>query len=163
MNNAIIIGTGKIGIDLYIKLKRNNIFDKIFIFNTNKFSEGAKYCKKKKFLYYDTGVNGVKKNLNSCNVIFDCTSANTNMIITKKLKNLIKNKFYINLTPSTFGKYVVPYFNQQTIPNEVNLITCGGQTSIPIISLLPDSARKKPVIFSGVPLAVISISGGVIK
>ena len=91
MNNAIIIGTGKIGIDLYIKLKRNNIFDKIFIFNTNKFSEGAKYCKKNKFLYYDTGVNGVKKNLNSCNVIFDCTSANSNMIITKKLKNLIKN------------------------------------------------------------------------
>ena len=71
MNNAIIIGTGKIGIDLYIKLKRNNIFDKIFIFNTNKFSEGAKYCKKKKFLYYDTGVYGVKKYLNHCNIIFE--------------------------------------------------------------------------------------------
>ena len=53
MNNAIIIGTGKIGIDLYIKLKKNNIFDKILIFNTNKNSEGAKYCKKNKFLYFD--------------------------------------------------------------------------------------------------------------
>ena len=49
MNNAIIIGTGKIGIDLYIKLKRINIFDKIFIFNRNKYSEGAKYCIKKNF------------------------------------------------------------------------------------------------------------------
>jgi len=39
MNNAIIIGTGKIGIDLYIKLKRINIFDKILIFNRNKHSE----------------------------------------------------------------------------------------------------------------------------
>ena len=39
-------------------------------------------------------------------------------------------KFYINLTPSNFGKYVVPYFNKNIIPHEVNLITCGGQTSI---------------------------------
>ena len=53
MKNAIIIGTGKIGIDLYIKLKRINIFDKIFIFNRNKYSEGAKYCIKKKFLYFN--------------------------------------------------------------------------------------------------------------
>ena len=160
MNNAIIIGTGKIGIDLYIKLKKNNIFDKIFIFNTNKFSEGAKYCKKKKFLYYDTGVNGVKKNLNSCNVIFDCTSANSNMIITKKLKNLIKNKFYINLTPSTFGKYVVPYFNQQTIPNEVNLITCGGQTSIPIISLFKKTLRGN-LVYSELVSSISSKSAGI--
>ena len=30
MNNAIIIGTGKIGIDLYIKLKRINILIKFY-------------------------------------------------------------------------------------------------------------------------------------
>ena len=160
MNNAIIIGTGKIGIDLYIKLKTKNIFDKIFIFNTNKLSEGAKYCKKKKFLYYDTGVNGVKKNLNSCNVIFDCTSASSNIMITKKLKNLIKNKFYINLTPSTFGKYVVPYFNQQIIPNKVNLITCGGQTSIPIISLFKKILREN-LVYSELVSSISSKSAGI--
>jgi acetaldehyde dehydrogenase len=160
MNNAIIIGTGKIGIDLYIKLKKKNIFDKVFIFNTNKLSEGAKYCKKKKFLYYDTGVNGVKKNLNSCNVIFDCTSANANIQITKKLKNLIKNKFYINLTPSTFGRYVVPYFNQQAIPNEVNLITCGGQTSIPIISLFKKILGGN-LVYSELVSSISSKSAGI--
>ena len=62
MNNGIIIGTGKIGLDLYIKLKKAKIFNKIFIFNTNKNSEGAKYCRKKKFSYSDTGILGVKKN-----------------------------------------------------------------------------------------------------
>jgi len=76
MNNAIIIGTGKIGIDLYIKLKKNNIFNKVFIFNTNKLSEGAKYCQKKKFLYYDTGVKGIKKKINTFNFIFYCKTAN---------------------------------------------------------------------------------------
>ena len=160
MNNAIIIGTGKIGIDLYIKLKKNNIFNKVFIFNTNKLSEGAKYCQKKKFLYYDTGVKGIKKKLNSCNVIFDCTSAHSNILITKALKNLIKNKFYINLTPSTFGKYVVPYFNQQTIPNEVNLITCGGQTSIPIISLFKKILGVN-LVYSELVSSISSKSAGV--
>ena len=160
MNNAIIIGTGKIGIDLYIKLKKNNIFDKILIFNTNKNSEGAKYCKKNKFLYFDTGVDGVQKNLSNSNIIYDCTSANSNIIITKKLKNLIKDKFYINLTPSTFGKYVVPYFNQHKIPNEVNLITCGGQTSIPIISLFK-KMLKKNLIYSELVSSISAKSAGI--
>ena len=160
MNNAIIIGTGKIGIDLYIKLKKNNIFDKILIFNTNKNSEGAKYCKKNKFLYFDTGVDGVQKNLSNSNIIYDCTSANSNIIITKRLKNLIKDKFYINLTPSTFGKYVVPYFNQHKIPNEVNLITCGGQTSIPIISLFK-KILKKNLIYSELVSSISAKSAGI--
>ena len=134
MKNVIIIGTGKIGIDLYIKLKKSKAFKRIYIFNRNRFSEGAKFCIKKKFLYSDKGISGVKKALRNCNIIFDCTSAKSNHEITKKLSNLIKKKFYLNLTPSKFGKYMVPYFNQNRIPNEINLITCGGQTSIPIIS-----------------------------
>jgi len=56
------------------------------------------------------------------------------LLITKNLKNKLKNVFYINLTPSNFGKYNVPYFNQNKIPRKINLITCGGQTSIPIIA-----------------------------
>ena len=142
MNNGIIIGTGKIGLDLYIKLKKADIFDKVFIFNTNKFSEGAKYCKKKKFLYSNSGIIGVKKNLLNSKVIFDCTSAKSNLIITNKLNKLLKNKFYINLTPSKFGKYVVPYFNQYAIPKKINLITCGGQTSIPIIGSFKKILKK---------------------
>ena len=78
MSNGIIIGTGKIGLDLYIKLKKAKIFNKIFIFNTNKNSEGAKYCRKKKFLYSGTGISGVKKNLPDTDIIFDCTSAKSN-------------------------------------------------------------------------------------
>tara|TARA_B100000424_G_scaffold175740_1_gene135713 strand:+ start:2527 stop:3402 length:876 start_codon:yes stop_codon:yes gene_type:complete len=134
MKNVIIIGTGKIGIDLYIKLKKSKAFKKIYIFNRNRFSEGAKFCIKKKFLYSDKGISGVKKALKNSDIIFDCTSAKSNHEITKKLRKLIKKKFYLNLTPSRFGKYMVPYFNQNRIPNEINLITCGGQTSIPIIS-----------------------------
>ena len=47
--NGLIIGAGKIGIDLYIKCKKNKFFKNLYIFNRNKYSEGAKFCKKKKF------------------------------------------------------------------------------------------------------------------
>ena len=41
-----ILGTGKIGIDLYYKLKKKKI-SKLSIYNLNPKSYGAKYCKKK--------------------------------------------------------------------------------------------------------------------
>lgn len=126
MSKAIIIGTGKIGIDLYIKLKKKKIFENILIFNNNSNSEGAKYCQKKKFSYFSTGINGVSKNLEKCKIIFDCTSATSNAIIIKKLNKKLKNIYYLNLTPSSFGDYVVPYFIKSVIPRKINLITCGG-------------------------------------
>lgn len=60
--SAIIIGTGKIGIDLYIKCKKSKIFNKIYIFNRNKNSLGAKYCKKKKFYITPQVLMELKKN-----------------------------------------------------------------------------------------------------
>ena len=68
MFNVIIIGTGKIGIDLYIKLKKKRIFNKIYIFNTNKNSEGAKFCKKNNFLYSDQGIRGVISKLSNVKI-----------------------------------------------------------------------------------------------
>lgn len=132
--NAIIIGTGKIGIDLYIKCKRSLIFNNIYIFNRNKNSQGAKYCQKKKFLYSAEGINGIIKTIDECEYIFDATSAKSNIQILKILKNKILNKFFINLTPSKNGEYVVPYTHKKKIPHMINLITCGGQTSTPIIN-----------------------------
>ena len=132
--NCIIIGTGKIGIDLYLKCRKSKKFNKIRIFNRRMNSEGAKYCVKKKFNYSSRGIDGVIDNLKDTKIIFDATSAKSNMLILKKIKKLIKHKYFINLTPSKNGEYIVPYINKKKIPPIVNLITCGGQTSIPIIS-----------------------------
>ena len=132
--NCIIIGTGKIGVDLYIKCLKSKNFKKIFIFNQRKNSEGAKYCLKKKFNYSSKGIGGVIKNLKDAKIIFDATSAKSNIFILKKLRKLINNKYFINLTPSINGEYVIPYINTNKIPQITNLITCGGQTSIPVIN-----------------------------
>ena len=141
--NCVIVGTGKIGIDLYIKCQKSKKFNKIQIFNRRKGSEGAKYCIKKKFNYSSSGIDGVIENLKDTNIIFDATSAKSNILILKKIKKLIKNKYFINLTPSKNGEYIVPYINKKKIPQIVNLITCGGQTSIPIISEVKQILKTK--------------------
>ena len=132
--NAIIIGTGKIGIDLYTKCKRSKIFDKIYIFNRNKNSSGAKFCQKNNFLYSPDGIKGISNTVDKCKFIFDATSAKSNIKILHTLKNKINDKYFINLTPSKNGEYVVPYTHKKKIPKMINLITCGGQTSTPIIN-----------------------------
>ena len=134
--NAIIIGTGKIGIDLYIKCIKSKNFRKVFIFNRHKSSEGGKYCIKKNFNYSSDGIRGVLKKISESKIIYDATSAKSNSLIIKRIKNKLKNKYFVNLTPSKVGKFLVPYINKKKIPNKVNLITCGGQTSIPIIKEL---------------------------
>ena len=143
MSNAIIIGTGKIGIDLYIKLKKQKIFNEVLILNNNKKSVGALFCKKKKFLYSDKGIDAVKKNIDNTHVIFDCTSATSNSVIVKSLSKYLDKIYYINLTPSKFGEYVVPYFSNLKIPKRINLITCGGQTTIPIVLYFKKLLKKK--------------------
>jgi glutamyl-tRNA reductase len=59
--NGLIIGAGKIGIDLYIKCIRIKYFKNIYIFNRNKDSIGAKFCRKNNFNYSNDGILGLKK------------------------------------------------------------------------------------------------------
>ena len=130
----LILGCGKIGIDLYIKLKKLNLPSKIIIFNKNKKSVGAQYCQKNFFNYSSGGVKDLSNYLNSTNnVIFDATSANASLLNFKFLEKKLKDNFYINLTPSPIGKYFIPYFKNAKIPRIINMITCGGQSSIPVI------------------------------
>lgn len=130
----LIIGSGKIGIDLYIKLKKLNLPGKIFIINRNRNSIGAKYCRKKNFNYSDGGIKYLLTHLNNNdNIIFDCTSAEASKKIYSRIKNKLNKNFYVNLTPAPIGRYFIPYFSNVKIPHSINMITCGGQSSVPVI------------------------------
>ena len=130
----LIIGSGKIGIDLYIKLKKLNLSGNIFIFNRNKNSVGGRYCRKKKFNYSSGGIDHLVSFLDEGNnIIFDCTSAEASKKIYNKIQKKLSKNFYVNLTPAPIGKYFIPYFSDVKIPRSINMITCGGQSSVPTI------------------------------
>ena len=159
--NCLIIGAGKIGIDLYIKCKKMHFFGNIFIFNRNKNSVGAKFCIKKNFNYSATGVEGVvnKLKLDKINIIFDASSADSSIKNYKILNKHLKNNYYINLTPSKIGDYIVPYYDLlKKIPKSINLITCGGQSSIPLILELKKVLKN--IIYVELVSSIASLSAG---
>tara|TARA_B110000259_G_scaffold177183_1_gene214053 strand:+ start:225 stop:1106 length:882 start_codon:yes stop_codon:yes gene_type:complete len=137
-----IIGTGNIGLDLYYKLTKIKLFEEIVFFNRNPNSKGSKFCKKNRIKFYSDGVKNLKKQISSFEIIFDATSATGSIKTTKLLDKLIKNKYYINLTPSKIGEYLVPYKLKGKLPKKINLITCGGQSTIPVISELKKKLKK---------------------
>jgi acetaldehyde dehydrogenase len=158
--NGLIIGAGKIGIDLYIKCRRKKFFKNLYIFNRNKGSIGAKFCRKNNFNYSNNGILGLIKKIeeDKINIIFDATSADSSLKNYKALKVYLNNIFYVNLTPSKIGDYMVPYYSLNNMSKKINLITCGGQSSIPLIIEM----RKvlKNIIYAELVSSIASLSAG---
>jgi acetaldehyde dehydrogenase len=158
--NGLIIGAGKIGIDLYIKCRRIKYFKNLYIFNRNKDSIGAKFCRKNNFNYSNDGILGLKKKIekNNINIVFDATSAASSLKNYKVLKSYSNYIFYLNLTPSKIGDYMVPYYSLNNMSKKINLITCGGQSSIPLIIEM----RKvlKNLIYVELVSSIASLSAG---
>jgi acetaldehyde dehydrogenase len=158
--NGLIIGAGKIGIDLYIKCRKTKCFKNLYIFNRNKDSIGAKFCRKNNFNYSNDGILGLKKKIekNNINIVFDATSAVSSLKNYKALKPYSNCIFYVNLTPSRIGDYMVPYYSLNNMSKKINLITCGGQSSIPLIIEM----RKvlKNLIYVELVSSIASLSAG---
>ena len=78
------------------------------------------------------GINYIVSNPDCCNLVFDATSAKSHFEHAPILKKL--NKHVIDLTPAKVGLMSVPSVNLADALNEfnVNMVTCGGQASIPV-------------------------------
>lgn len=133
---AAIIGTGNIGTDLLIKSTRSDIIEPVVFVGRRESSDGIQ---KAKSLGIKTSVEGIDfflNNPNYCDLVFDCTDAysaieNYKVFSSQKIKT-------IDLTPAKIGELCVPLINDDLIitNNNVNMITCGGQASIPLLHLV---------------------------
>jgi acetaldehyde dehydrogenase len=133
---AAIIGTGNIGTDLLIKSTRSDIIEPVVFVGRRESSDGIQ---KAKSLGIKTSVEGIDfflNNPNYCDLVFDCTDAysaieNYKVLSSQKIKT-------IDLTPAKIGELCVPFINDDLIitNDNVNMITCGGQASIPLLHLV---------------------------
>ena len=131
-----IIGTGNIGTDLLLKASRSPFVGSLVFVGRREDSPGIKIARELGIAVSTLGLDYFIQNENSCDVVFDCTdafSAIENFKVFKKQG--IKT---IDLTPAKLGPLCVPYLNDNLIISEanVNMITCGGQASIPMLSLV---------------------------
>lgn len=144
MINCVILGTGNIALDLLIKIKKNKKFNLLGIFGRNKISRGVKFAKKLKTFVYINKINKLNKLGDNLDIVFDATSADYHLKNYMNFKNN-KKTIWVDLTPSGIGSFSVPNINikaKNKFVNNFSCITCGAQSSIPILYSIQKGFKK---------------------
>ena len=131
-----IIGTGNIGTDLLLKLLREPNLEPVIFAGRRMTSDGIQIAMQKGVPVTDKGINYFIDNPKCCDVVYDCTSAadaKKHAVIFAKQGIKV-----VDLTPAKVGDLCVPSINPEIIDinNNVNMITCGGQASMPLLHLI---------------------------
>ncbi len=127
-----IIGTGNIGSDLLMKVMRSPLLTCGMFTGRDKDSAGIARAKKLGVPTSYESIKAIIDNPTCCDIVCDATSAAVHAEHAAILKKL--GKFTIDLTPSRIGALCIPVLNLKEAlkTDNVNLVTCGGQSLIPI-------------------------------
>ena len=127
-----ILGTGNIGADLLVKVLRSKLLEAGAFVGRNLGSQGIFRAQSLNVPVSADGIEYIIKNPDCCSIVFDATSAASHLEHAPILAKL--NKLVIDLTPAKVGEMCVPAVNLKECSNlpNVNMVTCGGQASIPI-------------------------------
>lgn len=142
MIKAGIIGTGNIGTDLLLKILKTDFITPVIFAGRRLDSDGMKIATQKNVSITDKGIKYFIDNPNCCDVVYDCTSAadakeHAKVFAEQGIK-------VIDLTPAKVGPLCVPSINSKVIldSGNVNMITCGGQASMPMLNLISKYCDK---------------------
>lgn len=153
-----IIGSGNIGTDLLIKINRSEFLECGAFIGRNLVSQGIQKAQSLGVNVSADGIDYIIKNPDCCDVVFDATSAAAHFEHAPVLAKM--GKFVVDLTPAKIGNMCVPAVNlmEGLSSNNVNMITCGGQASIPIAYAI--GKTQKNVDYIEVVSAIASKSAG---
>jgi len=136
MIRAGIIGTGNIGTDLLLKILKTDYIKPVIFAGRRMDSDGIRIAKSKGVDVTDQGIQYFIDNPKCCDVVYDCTSAED----AKKHALIFSEQGIkvVDLTPAKVGPLCVPSINPEVIneSGNVNMITCGGQASMPMLNLI---------------------------
>jgi len=130
-----IIGTGNIGTDLLLKILKEPNMKPVIFAGRRLNSEGIRIAQNKGVEVTDKGIQYFIDNPKCCDVVYDCTSAAD----AKEHAVVFESQGIkvIDLTPAKVGDLCVPSINPEVIKGtNVNMITCGGQASMPLLHLI---------------------------
>jgi acetaldehyde dehydrogenase (acetylating) len=152
-----IIGSGNIATDLMIKLQRSKLLELTTMIGIDPHSEGLMRAKAYGHYVFTNGIEGFMEKPDLADILFDATSAKAHDHHNEVLKDT--GKQLIDLTPAAIGPFVVPTVNLKDHINEpvVNMITCGGQATIPIIYAINRISR---VEYAEIVATIASKSAG---
>ena len=135
-----LIGPGNIGTDLLMKLQRSEFLEPVWMVGIDPESDGLKRAREMGIKTTAEGVDGLLPHVlaDQVQIAFDATSAYVHAENSRKLNEL--GVLMIDLTPAAIGPFCVPPVNLKSMlaaqTMNVNMVTCGGQATIPMIAAI---------------------------
>jgi len=152
-----VLGSGNIGTDLMLKLHRSEVLELTTVIGIDPESDGLKKARELGYLTIDNGIKGFLERPELADIVFDATSAKAHIRHAKLLREA--GKQVLDLTPAAVGPFVVPPVNisEHLEANNINLITCGGQATIPMVHAINS---VQPVEYAEIVATISSKSAG---
>ncbi|TFH79867.1 acetaldehyde dehydrogenase (acetylating) [Pseudomonas kribbensis] len=157
-----IIGSGNIGTDLMIKILRNaRHLEMAVMVGIDPASDGLARAQRMGVAVTHEGVEGLVRmdEFKNIDFVFDATSAGAHVKNDAFLRSVKPGIRLIDLTPAAIGPYCVPVVNleQNLAQPNVNMVTCGGQATIPMVAAVSRVAR---VHYAEIVASIASKSAG---
>lgn len=153
-----ILGSGNIGTDLMVKALRSPYLETSVLIGRNLSSPGMQKAQSMGVKVSADSIRYIQQNPDCCDIVFDATSAADHHVHAPILKSL--GKIVVDLTPAKIGGMCVPSVNidEMSAADNVNMVTCGGQASIPIAYAI--GKTQKDVDYVEVISSIASKSAG---
>lgn len=158
---AAIVGPGNIGTDLLAKLQRSPVLEPVWMVGIDPESDGLKRAREMGIKTTSDGVDGLIPHMKAdgVQIVFDATSAYVHAENSRKVNE--QGAMMIDLTPAAIGPFCVPPVNLKHHVGQremnVNMVTCGGQATIPIVAAV---SRVQAVAYGEIVATVSSKSAG---
>ncbi|MFI6600793.1 acetaldehyde dehydrogenase (acetylating) [Nonomuraea sp. NPDC050536] len=154
-----IIGSGNIGTDLMFKALLSRKVEVVAMAGIDPQSDGLARARRRGLATTSDGVRGLVElpEFAEVDVVLDATSAGAHRVNAETVQ--AHGKRIIDLTPAAIGPYVVPTVNLDdhlSAPN-LNMVTCGGQATIPIVAAVSSVASVK---YAEIVASIASKSAG---
>lgn len=139
-----IIGSGNIGTDLMIKIMRlSKVLEMGAFVGIDPESDGLKRAERMGVPITAEGIDGLvaMPEFADIEIVFDATSAGAH----KRHSDVVlgAGKRMVDLTPAAIGPFTIPPVNgdDNLDAANVNMVTCGGQATIPIVAAVNRVAK----------------------
>jgi acetaldehyde dehydrogenase len=157
-----IIGSGNIGTDLMIKiLRQSKHLEMGAMVGIDPASDGLERASRLGIATTHEGVKGLARLSVFADIdfVFDATSAAAHVRNDAFLRTHKPTIRMIDLTPAAIGPYCIPVVNgnQHLEALNVNMVTCGGQATIPMVAAV---SRVAKVHYAEIVASISSKSAG---